>query len=64
MSKEAEAGAVERFKPYRTQESVARLGDVVRAKIERHRDRLEIEESSEVRGRLKELRDILRILSE
>lgn len=64
MSKEAEAGAVERFKPYRTQESVSRLGDVVRARIERHRDRLEVEESAEVRGRLKELRDMLRLLSE
>jgi len=64
MSKELEAAAVERFIPYRTQESVMRLGDVVRARIERHRDRLEVVESSEVRGRLKECRDILRLFNE
>lgn len=64
MSKELEALAIERFSPYRSQESVTRLKEVLRARIERHRDRLEIEESAEVRGRLKELRDLLKLLSE
>jgi hypothetical protein len=43
---------------------VLRLGDVLKARVERHRSRLEVENDEHVRGRLKELRDILRLLSE
>jgi hypothetical protein len=63
-SKDHEAVTLEAFEPYKNQESVTKLRDVLRARVELHRDRLEKEESDEHRGRLKELRDLLRILSE
>lgn len=64
MSQDKEAEAIENFKHLRSHEAVLRLGDVLKARVERHRSRLEVENDEHVRGRLKELRDILRLLSE
>lgn len=64
MSREAENRAVEKLEPFRQQESVRLLADVLKARIERHRDRLEREENAEARGALRELRELLKILSE
>lgn len=63
-SKDREAATRESFKPYKSQESVTKLRAILSARIEVHRDRLEKEESDEIRGRIKELRELLRILSE
>lgn len=63
-AKDCEAKTREAFSPYKNQESVTKLRDVLLARVEVHRDRLEKEESDEYRGRLKELRELLRILSE
>lgn len=52
------------FAPFRGQESVMRLTRLLEARVEAHRDRLEKEESEQTRGRLRELREIIKILSE
>ena len=62
--KDHEAKTREAFSPYKNQESVTKLRDVMLARVEVHRDRLEKEESEEHRGRLKELRELLRLISE
>lgn len=64
MSKEAEAAALERFAPYRTQDSIMRVREVLAARVETHRDSLERESSELVRGQIKELRALLKILTE
>jgi hypothetical protein len=64
MNKEKEAQVLEAFEPYRRQESTMRFADLLRARVEVYRDRLEKEESSQMRGRIKEIRDLLRIIYE
>lgn len=64
MSKDAEAKAIEALEGYRQQEGVKKVTNLLKTRIERHRDRLESEESAEVRGRIRELRDLLKIICE
>lgn len=64
MSKDNVAAALERFTPYKTQDSIMRLREVLLARAENHRDRLERENSEGVRGQLKEIRELLKILTE
>lgn len=64
MSKETEAAALERFEPYRHQDSLLRFRDVLAARIETYRDLLEKEDSEKVRGQLTEARKLFNLLSE
>jgi hypothetical protein len=62
--KERQESALEQFKPYNGQESVRRLAAFIEARIECHRDTLEQEGMDKYRERIKELRDLLKILNE
>jgi hypothetical protein len=63
MSKEREAKILETLEPYRQQETLRLVVELLTLRRERHRDRLESEESEELRGRAKECKDLLSFLS-
>jgi hypothetical protein len=68
MSKENEATARERFAAHRGDMAVRRLTEILEARLETHRDRLEKEadalEAAALRGKLKELREIISLCNE
>lgn len=61
MSKEREAELVETLQSYKHTEAFRLAGELLALRRERHRDRLEGGEDSEVRGRAKECKDLLQI---
>jgi len=61
MSKEREAELVETLQSYKHTEAFRLAGELLVLRRERHRDRLEGSEDSEVRGRSKECKDLLQI---
>lgn len=63
MDKEREAELVNILDAYKGQEILARISELLSLRRERHRDKLESEENTVVRGRAKECKDLLYILS-
>ena len=64
MSKDNLSLALDRFQPYKGQDAVLRFKEVMAARLETLRDRLEKEESEQVRGQCKELRELFKLLNE
>lgn len=63
-NKERQESALGQVRAHREQESVRRLADYVAARIECHRDSLEQDGMDKYRERIKELRDLLKVLNE
>lgn len=61
MSKEREEELLQNLKDYRQSDVGRALQELLTLRRERYRDRLEVEESAEVRGKAKECRDLLQL---
>lgn len=61
MSKDKEEELVQKIKTCGQSEAVRAFRELFTLRRERHRDRLESEESAEVRGKAKECRDLLQL---
>lgn len=61
MSKDREGDLIQRLKALGRTESGTVLREILALRRERYRDRLESEESAEVRGKSKECRDLLQL---
>jgi hypothetical protein len=63
VSKEREAQIVEQLEPYRQQQVLKLVSELLQIRRERHRDRLEREEHAESRGAAWECKALLQFLS-